>query len=147
MDFKEAGLLPHHAGKQLIIHGLDATGDSLVKDGWGNVSQQPSNSPGTVPLDTPFLACAPWSGGLGNLAHHGRDWQFTACFQDWLDKWLKQHDGQLYNTDRVTEGWRVTPWQEEVEERGKKTSPLTKLPMANWIRRAVERDLKCNLWS
>lgn len=85
-----------HAGKHLIIHVLEAPGDSLVKGGWGNVSQQLPNSPGMVPLDTPFLACAPWSVGLGSLAHGGRDWQLTACFQDWLDEWLKQHDGQSH---------------------------------------------------
>lgn len=103
--------------------------DSLVKGCWGNVSQQPSDSSGNLSPDTVSGMCSLIS-RLGQASTHGgRDWQFTACFQDWLDEWLKQRDGQLYNTDRVTEGWQVTPWQKGRKKN--KTNPRTELPKAN----------------
>lgn len=47
-----------YAGKHLIIHVLEAETDSLVKRCWGNVSQQPSDSPGIVSLDTVSGMCS-----------------------------------------------------------------------------------------
>lgn len=103
--------------------------DSLVKGCWGNVSQQPSDSSGILSPDTVSGMCSLIS-RLGQASTHGgRDWQFTACFQGWLDEWLKQHDGQLYNTDRVTEGWQATPWQKGRKKT--KTNPRTELLKAN----------------
>lgn len=117
-------------GKHCIIHVLDATTDSLVK-GEGGVTKCVTStlkqSWDAVPGHFGSGTCSLIS-RLQQPGTYGRkDWQFTASFQDQLDKWLKQHDGQLCYTDGVMEGWQVTPWQEEEAGGGTRTG----LPTTN----------------